>query len=161
MLPSDMSCQIMRSCIGTVTKMAVMHIGKAPKYEIRNLLFKTFHLIYYMTTFLKLNLFALVDLCPTPAEGHQHIKFTSRHASFCRTSIWWHNTSGHVSVTLLHLPVREVLWGGAIVQNPGCSTISNAYLFLLQLFHQPYIKIYFCVNTNFVLVFYFLLFVSI
>ena len=55
MLPSDISCQIMRSCIGTVTKMAVMHIGKAPKYEIRNLLFKTFHLIYYMTTFLKLN----------------------------------------------------------------------------------------------------------
>jgi hypothetical protein len=48
-----------------------------------------------------------------------------------------------------------------LFQNPGFSTISNAYLFLLQLFHQPYIKIYICGNTNFVLVFYFVLFVSI
>ena len=53
-LPSDVSCQIMGSCIGTVTKGAVIHVGRAPKYETRNLLVKTFHLIYYMTTFLKL-----------------------------------------------------------------------------------------------------------
>jgi len=35
--------------IGTVTKLAVIHVGRAQKYEIRNLLIKTFHLIYYMT----------------------------------------------------------------------------------------------------------------
>ena len=145
MLSSDMSCQIMRSCIGTVTKLAVMHVGKAPKYEIRNLLFQTFHLIYHLTTFLKLYFFALDDLCPTPSEGPKNIKFTSR----------------HVSVTWLHLPLGNYYEEMPLFQNPGFSTISNAYLFLLQLFHQPYIKIYICVNTNFVLVFYFVLFVSI
>jgi hypothetical protein len=29
-------------------------LGRAPQYEIQNLLAKTFHLIYYMTTFHKL-----------------------------------------------------------------------------------------------------------
>ena len=103
MLSSDMSCQIMRSCIGTVTKLAVMHVGKAPKYEIRNLLFQTFHLIYHLTTFLKLYLFALDDLCPTPSEGPQNIKFTSR----------------HVSVTWLHLPLGNYYEEMPLFQNPG------------------------------------------
>jgi hypothetical protein len=111
-------CQIMRSCIGTVTKLAVMHVGRAPKYEIRNLLVKAFHLIYYMTTFLKHYFFALDDHCPTPSEEPQHIKFTSRNASLCRTSIWIHHTSGHLSVTGLYRPVREVLWWGANVPEP-------------------------------------------
>ena len=62
MLLSDVSCQIMRPYIGTATKLAVMHVGRAQKYEIRNLLVKTFHLIYYMTTFLKLIVLHLMTL---------------------------------------------------------------------------------------------------
>ena len=43
-------------------------LGSAPKYEIRNLLVETFHLIYYMTTSKKLKKFALDDLAPTPRK---------------------------------------------------------------------------------------------
>jgi hypothetical protein len=68
MLPSDVSCQIMRPYIGTVTKLAIIHVGRTPKYETRNLLVKTFHFIYYMTTFLKLNCFALDE---GVGQGHQ------------------------------------------------------------------------------------------
>jgi hypothetical protein len=56
--------------------------------------------------------------CPTPSERPQYMKFTSRHASFCRTSIRWRHTSGHATVTSLHLPVRELLWGCAIAVEP-------------------------------------------
>ena len=128
---------------------AKVFFGRAPKYEIRNLLVNTFHLIYYMTTFKNFIFFALDGLpatprkgptiwnpkptrqdlsldilhdylsktlicCtwwphPTPSEGPQHMKSTSRHASFSRTSLRWRHTSGHMTVTLLHLPVRKVL----------------------------------------------------
>ena len=64
MLPSDISCQIIRSYIGTVTKLSGIRVGRAPQYQIRNLLVKAFHLIYYMTTFLKHYFFALDDHCP-------------------------------------------------------------------------------------------------
>ena len=116
MLPSDMSNhEVMhRNC----DKTGSYACWKGPKYEIRNLLVKAFHLIYYMTTFLKHYFFALDDHCPTPSEEPQHIKFTSRHASLCRTSIWIHHTSGHLSVTGLYRPVREVLWWGANVPEP-------------------------------------------
>jgi hypothetical protein len=41
-----------------------------PKYEIRNLHVKIFHLIYYITTFLKLlKQIALDDLAPPPRKG--------------------------------------------------------------------------------------------
>ena len=43
-------------------------LGSAPKYEIRNLLVETFHLIYYMTTSKKLKKIALDDLAPTPRK---------------------------------------------------------------------------------------------
>jgi hypothetical protein len=42
----------------------------------------------------------------------------------------------------------------------GNSVFSNVYLCFLQLFHKPYIQRDFSVDTNFVLVFYFVLFVS-
>jgi hypothetical protein len=35
------------------------------------------------------------------------MKSTSRHASFCRTSLRWHHTSGHVTVTSLHPRLRR------------------------------------------------------
>jgi hypothetical protein len=56
--------------------------------------------------------------CPTPSEGPQNMKSTSRNASFCRTSLRWRHTSGNVTVTSLHLPAKEVLW----FQNPGFSS---------------------------------------
>ena len=135
-------CQIMRSCIGTVTKLAVMHVGRAPIYEIRNLLVKAFHLIYYMTTFLKHYFFALDDHCSTPSEEPQHIKFNSRHASFCRTSIWWHHTSGHLSVTALYRPVREVLWWGANVPEPWFFPLFLTFIYFCCNFFISRILIY-------------------
>jgi hypothetical protein len=47
-----------------------------------------------------------------------------------------------------------------LFQNPAVSIISNVYLVLLQLFYTPYNEIYIHVNTNFILAFYFVLFVS-
>jgi hypothetical protein len=47
-----------------------------------------------------------------------------------------------------------------LFQNPAVSIISNVYLVLLQLFYAPYNEMYIHVNTNFILVFYFVLFVS-
>jgi hypothetical protein len=46
--------------------------GSAPKYEIRNLLVETFHLIYYMTTFKKTIIFALDDLAPAPRKAPKY-----------------------------------------------------------------------------------------
>jgi hypothetical protein len=43
-------------------------LGRASKYEIRNILVKTFHLKYYMTTFRKTLFFAVDDLAPTPRK---------------------------------------------------------------------------------------------
>jgi hypothetical protein len=59
----------MRPCIGTVKKLAVIHVGRAQNIKIRNILVKTFHLIYYMTTFQNFNFLALDDLAPSPRKG--------------------------------------------------------------------------------------------
>ena len=63
-----------------------------------------------------------------------------RRASFCRTSLRWRHTSGHVTVTSLHLPVREMLWGGAIVPELWFSHYSVTCLFVV-VFLQFYIYI--------------------
>jgi hypothetical protein len=106
MLPFDMSNhEVMhRNC----DKTGSYAFWKGPKIWNPKPTVKAFHLIYYMTTFLKHYFFALDDHCPTPSEEPQHIKSISRHASFCRTSIWWHHSSGHVSVTAVHLPVMFI-----------------------------------------------------
>ena len=46
-----------------------MDVGRATKYEIRNLLVKTFYLIYYMTTLVKRYFFALDPLTPRPLKS--------------------------------------------------------------------------------------------
>ena len=44
-------------------------LGRAPQYEIRNLLVKSFHLINYMTTFKTTLIVALDDLVTPPWKG--------------------------------------------------------------------------------------------
>ena len=55
--------------------MALPHpFGRPPKYEIRNLLVKTFHLIYYTITITKPWFFGTWWSRPTPVERPQYMK---------------------------------------------------------------------------------------
>ena len=61
MLPSDVSCQIMRPYIGTVTKLSVIHVFKLVFHQ-----YLSFDILHdYLST----TCFALDDLAPPARKG--------------------------------------------------------------------------------------------